>query len=408
MIILTEYSLNISGAFGLIMTGTVLVNFKARALRTDKDGLYDSIDLTFQLLLGKGSHFHDGKSVFEYQPSYCSDDIYSYFIGRLSEAMNMYKVALKMKSQEISVNTHKDWTENFALVQEAYGRHCGCPKDFQFEHTKKISEIFDRLPAAEQNLQSNYRSAVLVSRNLLTRQKISLLLDVKTFDITDQNLNIIEDYTMEDILLATELKKTGQFDKLAKKYEGIGKCVSVPYHLEAEKTIKYGGEVQVSKGSKRPDVFYNWGYQYIIQFNIEINQDFDPTWLNVFRITSTDSNIGNHGDRVPALFVNKDKNFYFTTSLGDDANHHFIFEYELNKQYDIAIIQTEISGSHKVMFCIQIDGKLVHCKENERPRKFHVVQLYTSDRFHDALTPYGKIGSLTITKYVSTYIGEGL
>ena len=387
------------------MISNVLENFKARALRADKDGLYDSIDLTFQLLLGKGSHFHNGKSVFEYQPSYCNDDIYSYFIGRLSEAMTMYKVALKMNSQEIFVNTLKDWTKNFALVQEAYGRHCGCPKDFQFEQTKPISKIFQRLPAPQQNLQKNYRSTVLLSRNLLTRQKITLLLDLKNFDINDQSLNVIEDYTIEDILLVVELVKAGQFDNLAnlaKIYEGIGKCVTVPYHLEAEKTIEYGGEVQVSKGLKRPDVIYNWGYQYIIRFDLEINQNFAPSWLNVFRITSTDNNNGNHGDRVPALFVNKDRSLSFTNSVGSEWNHHFRFEYELNKQYHIEMIQTEISGSQTVRFCIQIDGEMVHCMRNDNPRTFQAVRLYTSDRFHDALTPYGKLSSLTITKFVST------
>ena len=130
---------------GLLKNGRPLNHFKSRALRFDRDGLYDSIDLAIQLLTGKGSHFHNGKSVFEYQPRYCKDTIYSYFIGRLTEGILMYKTALKLNKETISDLTQHEWVKGFVRIREEYASHCGCPDNFVFQVSGKISTLLKQL-----------------------------------------------------------------------------------------------------------------------------------------------------------------------------------------------------------------------------------------------------------------------
>ena len=107
------------------------------------------------------------------------------------------------------------------------------------------------------------------------------------------------------------------------------------------------GEIEVKKNNKLPHVFNHWGKEYSVMFDIEINKEFSsPERLNVFQLTATDwlsaicCNL-NHGDRIPALFVNKNKNLHFTNSIGSHVNYNFNFPYELNKTYHIAISQTQ-------------------------------------------------------------------
>ena len=107
---------------GLLQNGDPLNHFKERALRKDKDGLYDSIDLAIQLFTGQGSHFHNGKSVFEYQTRYCKKPIYNYFIGRVTEGIVLYKTALKLNNKTISVPVLQDWIKGFVRIAEEYSR----------------------------------------------------------------------------------------------------------------------------------------------------------------------------------------------------------------------------------------------------------------------------------------------
>ena len=101
--------------FGLLEKGRSVDRFKTLAYQEDKNGLYASIDLCFQLLTGKGSSFNR-KSVFVYQPTYCEDSYYNYFLNRISEGIMLYETALRMEAEEITKKTRAAWAGNFALL----------------------------------------------------------------------------------------------------------------------------------------------------------------------------------------------------------------------------------------------------------------------------------------------------
>ena len=111
--------------FGLLEEGRSVNRFKALAYQEDRNGLYASIDLCFQLLTGKGSSFHGGQSVFLYQPKFCEDSYYNYFLQRISEGIMLYATALRMEAEEITKETRAAWAGNLALVGKAiqYKQH---------------------------------------------------------------------------------------------------------------------------------------------------------------------------------------------------------------------------------------------------------------------------------------------
>ena len=102
--------------FGVLKKGRSVNRFKALAYQEDRNGLYASIDLVFQLLTGQGSSFHGGQSVFLYQPTFCEASYYNFFLQRISQGIMLYETALRMEAEEITKETRADWAKSFALT----------------------------------------------------------------------------------------------------------------------------------------------------------------------------------------------------------------------------------------------------------------------------------------------------
>ena len=77
-----------------------------------------------------------------------------------------------------------------------------------------------------------------------------------------------------------------------------------------DNNFKFDGELNVRKNNKLYHVFHNWGKEYSVEFDIIVTKNVDSI-LNVFHMTATNNNHGNHGDRIPALFLKSDKKFHF-------------------------------------------------------------------------------------------------
>ena len=112
------------GQFGLLQKGRTMEQFKELANKIGKNGLYTSIDLSFQFLLGEGSSFHRGQSVFQYQPTYCQDSYYNFLLQRISEGIILYETALVMDNHELPKTTRAAWAKYFALVGKFFSIKC--------------------------------------------------------------------------------------------------------------------------------------------------------------------------------------------------------------------------------------------------------------------------------------------
>ena len=69
------------------------------------------------------------------------------------------------------------------------------------------------------------------------------LIDVQNFDITRENLALLDRYTYEDIQLVEHLVKAKQYDNLARLYDGAGTCVN----FTLNQINQYGKYIQFRK-----------------------------------------------------------------------------------------------------------------------------------------------------------------
>ena len=119
------------------------------------------------------------------------------------------------------------------------------------------------------------------------------------------------------------------------------------------------------------------------------------SWLNVFHFTANNRNMGKHGDRIPALFINRHGYFHIVSSVNDKPNYWKNFNFELGKTYKITIQQTKIGS--KYWYEIILNGDSMLRVENKNPLEFSDVHLYESDPWYDSFSAdFGSICNVNI------------
>ena len=108
------------GQFGVLENGQTVQLFKDLANKKGKNGLYSAIKLSFQLLLGEGSSFHRGQSIFQNESSFCENSTYDFILEQISEGIILYKIALVMDNHELPKTTLAAWAKYFVLVGKVF------------------------------------------------------------------------------------------------------------------------------------------------------------------------------------------------------------------------------------------------------------------------------------------------
>jgi hypothetical protein len=158
--------------------------------------------------------------------------------------------------------------------------------------------------------------------------------------------------------------------------------------------IDMKGQVALQKGKQLASKFDGWGKKYLVEFDIVVNRLERERVLNVFRMTSTDNNYGNHGDRIPAVFVERENRFTFVAPATA-----ITWSFQLNTLYHIEIKQDFHESSKFGIYCIKINGEIqLSCQKIKSPRTFDDVKIYTSDHWHESFANYGKLSNLLIRK----------
>ena len=119
-----------------------------------------------------------------------------------------------------------------------------------------------------------------------------------------------------------------------------------------------------------------WGHQFKVEFDIKVTKPVLPeTWYSVFHLTKGEHN-SQYGDRIPAVFVNKNKYFLICSGLSGNKNLCKNFQYQPNQWYHFEILQEENSKNGKVMYTIKQDNITVFHDVNTTPKTFRQVDLY--------------------------------
>ena len=94
----------------------------------------------------------------------------------------------------------------------------------------------------------------------------------------------------------------------------------------------------------------NWGPQFWVSFDLKINSHVSGNkggWNSVLSFKSDGGarNLGQIGDRIPAILFNKKGFLHFTSGVNGNSNHVFNFDsIKSNKWYSIVIEQKRVKG----------------------------------------------------------------
>ena len=135
--------------------------------------------------------------------------------------------------------------------------------------------------------------------------------------------------------------------------------------------------------------------QYEVSFQI-YPTNIPVCWVNILHFTIGEDH-GRSGDRIPAVWFNngndhKSRPLHIASDVNNNHNHvHFTDQITTNKWTSVTIRQALQKGRY--WYEILINGESSYKVENKRPRAFHDVTVYASDRWYRAME--GKIKELS-------------
>ena len=101
-------------------------------------------------------------------------------------------------------------------------------------------------------------------------------------------------------------------------------------------------------------------------------------YTNVFRLTATNGNFGNPGDRIVALYVWNGQLCFYRSGIPNECQ--MLNNFDIEKWYHVVIQQLKVND--KYWYKVIINDELKKCEELNEVRKWSDVQLYTSDPFY--------------------------
>ena len=127
----------------------------------------------------------------------------------------------------------------------------------------------------------------------------------------------------------------------------------------------------------------------IVNPKFEVKFDIFPTslpsvtWASIVHLT-VGNNIGEHGDRIPGIWLNSNSFWYVTSSVSGNKDHwHKFTNVSLNSWTSFRIWQDQLpDGTY--MFEYSINDDTIYSIFNNDPRSFRNVKIYASDPWHVA------------------------
>ena len=91
----------------------------------------------------------------------------------------------------------------------------------------------------------------------------------------------------------------------------------------------------------------SWGDQFDVSLELWI-ESFTPSnsngWSELLRFTATNKDIGSAGDRIPAIFANKNGNIYVVSQIGTNGNANKNFNIKTKTWTKVEIKQYQENG----------------------------------------------------------------
>ena len=138
----------------------------------------------------------------------------------------------------------------------------------------------------------------------------------------------------------------------------------------------------------------DYGPEFYVEFKVRIIKDPKSTWTNILHVTKG-GNQG-QGNRLPAIWLHKNKFFHFMTSANSNSKYGNDFHgVELNKDYHIVVSQ-QYNTKKELIYTIVVNGKVFHSVQNTKPVSISPALLYLSDPWYASINDIGKLSQITV------------
>ena len=144
--------------------------------------------------------------------------------------------------------------------------------------------------------------------------------------------------------------------------------------------------------------------EFDVAFDLYINDGWGPNaWRSVLRLTNTDNDKDNFGDRLAMFMVNGELTKVLFTSAANPSPHvpySHVTTVPHSRWIPIRIQQKVIEDRFKLIYWY--DGTAVKEILMDRPRVYNNTKVLAGDRFKGALS--GTLRNLTITTCKSLFV----
>ena len=156
----------------------------------------------------------------------CKPSVYKTLVGLLIKSFHLLGVARSMDGESLAPKVVKLFHENLMKAEEAYIDQCGCAEGTIKHTTGMISELLTNLPQSSDNHNDTYGKIDVLSGKKVDvlKKKLHLLLSVKNFNPSASVIQAVNEFSVEDIEIVTNLEKTNT-SSMAKSYDARNTCI---------------------------------------------------------------------------------------------------------------------------------------------------------------------------------------
>ena len=121
--------------------------------------------------------------------------------------------------------------------------------------------------------------------------------------------------------------------------------------------------------------------EFEVQFTLTVNTHVGALGVprNILRLTNTLNDVGNHGDRILLLMVQKNLTITISSSIGDDHNYEETTGNSISFKVPVNVTVLQIKDGNTYKRQLFLDGTKELDVVNPDPREFEDVTLYVSD-----------------------------
>eukprot|EP00091_Calanus_sinicus_P006149 TRINITY_DN1675_c0_g1_i14.p1 TRINITY_DN1675_c0_g1~~TRINITY_DN1675_c0_g1_i14.p1 ORF type:complete len:198 (-),score=30.19 TRINITY_DN1675_c0_g1_i14:147-716(-) len=136
------------------------------------------------------------------------------------------------------------------------------------------------------------------------------------------------------------------------------------------------------------------GKEYQLTFELKVTKFGAVDTRSVIHLSATGADCCNVGDRVPAVWITKDKKFHIAATVNGIGNYYQDVPtvLEENKWILVEISQTLVDG--KYIYEILVNEESVHKIENTTPQVWGPVKVFAADDWYPSVE--GQIKNLMI------------